>query len=358
MTVDRGVPAVGPQQRGEHPHHRRLAGAVGAEQRHDRARLHPEVERSTATKSPKRFVTPSRLDGGGREFVHGQQTYSRCKISATASVGYPPGVAREVEIEDEVGRDEDALGGPGIDDHSAVSSPGRSASRPRTVARVWRAHEVYEDERRPDEGLRARKKRLTRQRISDIATALFVAHGFDAVTVAHVAETVGVSEKTVYNYFPTKESLVFDQADEQLADATAAVRNRPPGVSPSVAIVQQLKREITRMAMLVGGEDLSFMTRFRAMVGEAPQLRAALADQRHRLVNSLTEVLAAEAGVDPRDPEPISPPARWSAFTSCSSSPSPATSRTAFRRPSFPPRSRATWSVRPACSTPACGPFI
>lgn len=217
------------------------------------------------------------------------------------------GVDQEVEIEDGVGPDDEALGGPEIGHHlGGVVAEALGEPAARTMARVWRAHEVYEDERRPGEGLRERKKRLTRQRISDIATALFVAHGFDAITVAQVAEKVGVSEKTVYNYFTTKESLVFDQADQQLADATAAVRNRRPGVSPSVAIVQQLKQEITRMAMLVGGEDLSFMTRFRAMVGEAPQLRAALADQRHTLVNSLTVVLAAEAGVDPRDPEPVS----------------------------------------------------
>jgi hypothetical protein len=41
------------------------------------------------------------------------------------------------------------------------------------------------------------------------------------------------------------------------------------------------------------------------MVRGTPSLRAAWADQRNGLVEAITEILAAEAGVDPRDPEPI-----------------------------------------------------
>jgi AcrR family transcriptional regulator len=59
--------------------------------------------------------------------------------------------------------------------------------------------------------LRERKKRLMRQQLSDTTTETFVERGFDAVRVIEVAEACGVSEKTVYNYFPTKEALVFDR---------------------------------------------------------------------------------------------------------------------------------------------------
>src|ERR1700722_8949182 len=63
------------------------------------------------------------------------------------------------------------------------------------------------------EGLRERKKRLLRQQLTDTATQLFVERGFDAVRVAEIAEACGVSEKTVFNYFPTKESLILDRLD-------------------------------------------------------------------------------------------------------------------------------------------------
>src|SRR5512143_2584120 len=65
----------------------------------------------------------------------------------------------------------------------------------------------------PGEGLRERKKRRTRAELSDAATRMFLERGFDAVRVAEVAEACGVSEKTVFNYFPTKEALLLDRLE-------------------------------------------------------------------------------------------------------------------------------------------------
>src|ERR1039458_7118677 len=79
-----------------------------------------------------------------------------------------------------------------------------------------RAQNAWHHSQDPDEGLRGRKRRITRQLISDAATVMFAARGFDNVRVSEVADRVGVSEKTIYNYFPTKESLVLDTADEAI----------------------------------------------------------------------------------------------------------------------------------------------
>jgi AcrR family transcriptional regulator len=79
-----------------------------------------------------------------------------------------------------------------------------------------------------EEGLRARKKRETRERIAAAARELFVAHGFDAVTVVDVARAAQVSEATVFNYFPTKDDLFFGGGLEQFQATTlAAIRDRP-----------------------------------------------------------------------------------------------------------------------------------
>ena len=81
------------------------------------------------------------------------------------------------------------------------------------------------------EGLRQRKKRLMRQQLSDTATQMFLEQGFDAVRVAEIAEACGVSEKTVFNYFPTKESLILDRLEATVASlrtGLAESRNRDP----------------------------------------------------------------------------------------------------------------------------------
>ncbi|HEX6024148.1 MAG TPA: TetR family transcriptional regulator [Solirubrobacter sp.] len=80
------------------------------------------------------------------------------------------------------------------------------------------------------EGLRERKKRQTREAIAASAMALFSEHGFDAVTVADVARAADVSEKTVFNYFPTKEDLIFARAEEHLLARAEAIRERVPGL--------------------------------------------------------------------------------------------------------------------------------
>ena len=66
-------------------------------------------------------------------------------------------------------------------------------------------------------GLRERKKRLMRQQLSDTATRMFLDRGFAAVRVTEIAEACGVSEKTVFNYFPTKESLILDRLESTMA---------------------------------------------------------------------------------------------------------------------------------------------
>jgi AcrR family transcriptional regulator len=154
-------------------------------------------------------------------------------------------------------------------------------------------------------GLRERKKAETRQRISDTATLMFLERGFDAVRVADVAEAARVSEKTVFNYFPTKESLVFDQADAQLASTLRAVADRPSGVSPTRAYVDELKRQIAHIADEDDFEHLrDVIPRFGGMLEQTPTLRAAWGDHRDRTVTAVAELLAEELGVDALDPEP------------------------------------------------------
>ncbi|HST55203.1 MAG TPA: TetR family transcriptional regulator [Solirubrobacteraceae bacterium] len=207
-------------------------------------------------------------------------------------------------IDDEVTFEE--LSGGGAIHRLLVRELGADTANAFAYAR--RAQERRARRLHPDEGLRERKKRLTRQQMSDVATTLFVVRGFDHVKVSDVAEIVGVSEKTVYNYFPTKEALVFDRADETIARLAAALRESDADAdadeSPTKAVLRAFREDME------GFEDLPdaihvFMPLFAEMVASTPALRAAWLDLQGRLVAVATTELAARADVDPRDPEPM-----------------------------------------------------
>lgn len=172
------------------------------------------------------------------------------------------------------------------------------------LTRARRSHETWERQRRTEEGLRERKKRLTRQRISDVATALFTARGFENVRVSEVAEVVGVSEKTIYNYFPTKEAMVFDMADEGIERLVAALRARTPGASPTKTVVGEIRRDIEQLESVLGEDVHKLLPLFAEMIHSTPALRAAWRGIEERLVAVIGDELAAAAEVDPRDPEP------------------------------------------------------
>lgn len=151
-------------------------------------------------------------------------------------------------------------------------------------------------------GLRERKKQQTRQRISDIATGLFLERGFDAVTVAEIADAAEVSVNTVYNYFPAKEDLFFDREAEQIERSSRQVGDRGPGESAARAVLRQVRADLQPMLDQWCADD--GMVRFMRCVREAPSLMARVFVMRLRIVDRLTETLRAEAGAAGDDVTP------------------------------------------------------
>lgn len=152
------------------------------------------------------------------------------------------------------------------------------------------------------EGLRERKKRETRQRISDIATGLFLEHGFVTVTIADVAEAADVSVNTVYNYFPAKEDLFFDRSQGVVDRLSRWVRGRDAGESAARAVLRELRAEIEAVSPRMGlieGYD-----RFMRCIEEAPPLRSRLWSMQQELQNNLEATLREETGATAGDPLP------------------------------------------------------
>lgn len=142
--------------------------------------------------------------------------------------------------------------------------------------------------------LRESKKRETRQRISDVATALFFERGFDAVTIEEIATAARVSKMTVTNYFARKEELILDREDDlRLVPFRQALRERPNAPVEAVrALVRKLQDERHPLAR-VDRLTLSWWQ----VVAASPALRSRMRE----LADEAAEGLAAElAGPKPR----------------------------------------------------------
>ncbi|MFD6290169.1 TetR/AcrR family transcriptional regulator [Streptomyces sp. NPDC060205] len=152
------------------------------------------------------------------------------------------------------------------------------------------------------EGLRERKKRETRQRISDIATGLFLEHGFVTVTMVDVADAADVSVNTVYNYFPAKEDLFFDRSKGVIDRLSRWVRGRDPGESAAAAVLRELREEVESVSPRVGlmeGYD-----RFMRVIHDAPALRSRLWSLQQEVHDHLADTLREETGAALDDPMP------------------------------------------------------
>lgn len=152
------------------------------------------------------------------------------------------------------------------------------------------------------ERLRDRNKQRTRREIAETALRLFTERGFDHVSVVEVARAAGVAEKTVYNYFPTKASIVFDEEPAVLAAIIDAVRERAAGES-ALSVV---RRALASVANQIGDSpSAEARGAFQRMVASSESL---LGHQRlivSRYERSLAAVLADETGVDHDAAEPV-----------------------------------------------------
>ncbi|WP_217696717.1 TetR/AcrR family transcriptional regulator [Micromonospora avicenniae] len=141
-----------------------------------------------------------------------------------------------------------------------------------------------------DGSLRERKKQQTRQSISDVATRLFLERGYDRVTIAEIAAASGVAKMTVTNYFPRKEDLVLDIADEFVALLARTAADRPTGEPVPDALRRRYQDAVARREAVVGFAGAPFVQ----LVEESPALTARLRELFELRERALAAQLAGE----------------------------------------------------------------
>lgn len=148
-------------------------------------------------------------------------------------------------------------------------------------------------------GLRARKKQRTRAAIAKAATELFAEHGFEAVTVEQIARTAGVARQTVFNYFDTKEEMLFDRDREVLTALVTAVRKRGSTAAPVEVFRAHTSAFWERIKSAAPGE--ASPADFWSVVESSPALRDHLEVVFARHARAVGIELARERGLPDDD---------------------------------------------------------
>lgn len=141
--------------------------------------------------------------------------------------------------------------------------------------------------------LRERKKRQTRQRIHRAALELAIQHGPDGVTADDIAAAAGISPRTFFNYFDTKDEAFVGgggRAPETVADD---LRARPAGER----VVGSL-HAIFRHRLQVLLEDVESWRLRRELAARAPELGRAMLGSTAQIERRLVEVAVERAGSD------------------------------------------------------------
>jgi AcrR family transcriptional regulator len=129
-------------------------------------------------------------------------------------------------------------------------------------------------------GLRERKKQQTREALARAGIELFVERGYDATTLAEIAEAAGVSTRTIFAYFPSKEDILF-ASFQTMREALARALSERPGGKDALTTLREFisfghtKTELDRKLEQIIGSNETLRSHKRARISQLQDLLAA-----------------------------------------------------------------------------------
>lgn len=142
------------------------------------------------------------------------------------------------------------------------------------------------------EGLRERKKRQTRHALHRAAIELVTEHGLSGVTTDDIARAAGVSPRTFFNYFPTKEAALMGVPEVIVEKVSRLVSERPMDepIWASARLVAQRLAELTT-------RDEELWRKRRSLMANRPEVSHLVIGSQHALETGLIDALVARAEV-------------------------------------------------------------
>jgi AcrR family transcriptional regulator len=148
--------------------------------------------------------------------------------------------------------------------------------------------------------LRQRKHEVVRQALSGAAEELFRSRGFEGTTVQQIAQAAGVSRRTFFRYYESKEDVVVERSDRSGERLYAELAGRPREEPPLLAI-----RNALRPAIQAATEDGGFTRWLIRVLREDSGVRRAVMEHRTRLEERVAGLLSERLRSAPGDITPM-----------------------------------------------------
>jgi AcrR family transcriptional regulator len=140
----------------------------------------------------------------------------------------------------------------------------------------------------------ARWEPNARQRLERAALALFTEHGYDATTVAEIADRAGLTKSTFFRHFADKREVLFGGQDLLTELFTEAIRTAPPSATTADCLAAAL--QAAAAAFTPDRHDLA--PQRRAVIAAHSELQERELLKRARLASAMTQALRARGADD------------------------------------------------------------
>ena len=148
--------------------------------------------------------------------------------------------------------------------------------------------------------LKVRKQQVVRGALSAAAEELFLSHGFEETTVEQIALAAGVSRRTFFRYYASKEDVMVERSDRLGVLLLAELAARPLAEPPLLAIRNALVPALE--SSLADRDLIRYVIR---LLRETSALRRAMMERRNRLEERIATLMARRLGAAPDDNTPM-----------------------------------------------------
>ncbi|MDT0611154.1 acyl-CoA-like ligand-binding transcription factor [Streptomyces lancefieldiae] len=149
---------------------------------------------------------------------------------------------------------------------------------------------------RPEVSLAQRKRQLVSDELTEAALQLLALKGFDGVTIDEIATTAGVSKRTFFRYFASKEDVVVQFLTDMGTGMSVELTARPGAEPPSVALKNAVS---VPLADCAGHSDRAL--RVVQLILRTPALHARFLERQEQWHDDLAAQMAHRLGLAPDD---------------------------------------------------------